>query len=215
VSIWGGFNDTIVGGLNDSETIGGVATDTIFLNSGNAFVDGSQGGQSIIGGFGGNQIIWGALTDTVQGGDGGNETIATAAGETVIGGNANTFIDATTGNASVIAGGGATSIWGGSGDTIQGAVGNGLARIGFAATGGAETLWDNGPTPNFGQDTVSGFNHGRGDVISVPSGENISGVLASAHDVFGGVQFTLDDGVTVTLTGITAAQLNATYFTTH
>jgi hypothetical protein len=90
-----------------------------------------------------------------------------------------------------------------------------LARIGFAATGGAETLWDNGPTPNFGQDTVSGFNRTRGDVVSVPSGENISGVLASAHDVFGGVQFMLDDGVTVTLIGITAAQLNSSFFTTH
>jgi hypothetical protein len=215
VTIWGGLNDTIVAGFGDNETVGGVPSDTIFLNSGNAFVDGSQGGQSIIKGFGGNQIIWGALTDTIQGGSGGNETIAAAAGETVIGGNANTFIDASAGNASVIAGGGATSIWGGSGDTIQGAVGNGLARVAFAATGGAETLWDNGPTPNFGQDTVFGFNHTRGDIISVPTGENVSGVLASAHDVSGGVQFTLDDGVSVTLIGITAAQLDATYFTTH
>ena len=53
------------------------------------------------------------------------------------------------------------------------------------------------------------------DIVWVGTGENVSGVLASAHDVSGGVQFTLDDGVLVTLIGLTAALLDATYFTTH
>src|SRR5437764_979478 len=80
------------------------------------------------------------------------------------------------------AGGGDPTVWGGAGDTVQGALGTGSATVSFSSSGGAETLWDNGATSS-GQDTVFNFTHSRGDIVSVTSGENIGTVLASSHDV--------------------------------
>jgi hypothetical protein len=129
------------------------------------FVDGSTGSQSITGGSGGNESIWGALSDTIHGGTAGNETIGGVAGETIIGGAANTFIDVSGGNASVLAGGGNETIWSGAHDTVQGLSG-GSALIGFA--GGNETFWDDGATTGR-HDSISTFSQAGGDRVSLNS----------------------------------------------
>ena len=101
-SVWTAAGDTIHGGSNN-ETVGGVAGVTMIGGTGgNQFLDASQGHQSVLGGSGGNETIWGAATDTITGGSGGNETIGGVAGETILGGSgANIFINATGGNQSI------------------------------------------------------------------------------------------------------------------
>src|SRR5205814_5777451 len=121
-SIWTGAGDTIHGGSNN-ETVGGVAGVMMIGGSGgDEFFDASQGHQSVLGGSGGNETIWGAPTDSVRGGSGGDETIAGVPGETIFGSSgANVFINATGGNQSVLGDvGGNDSIWTAAGDTIRG-----------------------------------------------------------------------------------------------
>ena len=214
MTVWAGAGDTIRGG-SDNETIGGVPNGTVIGGSGgNTFIDGSQGHQSILGGSGGNATIWGAATDTITGGSGGNETIGAVAFETILGGAANTFINATGGSDSIIAGAGNTTIWGGAHDTVQGASGSGTALIGFA--GGNETFWDDGATTGR-QDSISTFNQSGGDRISLNAAtDDPSVVVATAtNDGGGNVVMHLHDGSSITLIGITQAQLTAGYFTTH
>src|SRR5205814_7917319 len=83
---WTAAGDTIHGGGNNA-TVGGIAGVTMVGGTGgNQFFDASQGHQSVLSGSGGNETIWGALTDTITGGSAGNETIGGVAGESVTGG---------------------------------------------------------------------------------------------------------------------------------
>src|SRR5205814_1865933 len=141
-SVWTASGDTIHGGGNNA-TVGGVAGVTMVGGTGgNQFFDASQGHQSVLGGSGGNETIWGAATDTITGGSAGNETIGGVAGESVTGGAANTVIDASAGSQWIALGGGNSTVSGGAHDTILGSSGSGSAHIVFA--GGNESLWDNG-----------------------------------------------------------------------
>ncbi len=213
MTVWAGAGDTIRGG-SDNETIGGVQNDTVIGgNGGNQFIDGSQGHQSILGGSGGNETIWGAATDTITGGSGGNETIGGVSGETILGGAANTFINATGGSDSIVAGTGNTTVWGGAHDTVQGTSGSGTALIGFA--GGNETFWDDGMTTGR-QDSISTFNQAGGDRISLNGAtDDPNTVVATATNDGGNAVLHLHDGSSITLIGITTAQLTNGYFTMH
>src|SRR5437762_575786 len=213
-SVWAGAGDTIRGG-SDNETIGGVPNDTVIGgNGGNQFIDGSQGHQSILGGTGGNETIWGAATDTITGGSGGNETIGSVAGESVTGGAANTVIDASAGSQWIALGGGNSTVSGGAHDTILGSSGSGSAHIVFA--GGNESLWDNGSTTS-GHDSVTNFSQAAGDRVSLTSAtDTVSAVLASAtSDLGGNVVLHLQDNSSITLVGVTPLMLNSGFFTTH
>lgn len=86
--------------------------------------------------------------------------------------------------------------------------------IGFA--GGNETFWDDGATTGR-QDSISTFNQSAGDRISLNGAtETPSAVVGSATtDASGNVVVHLLDGSSITLIGITQAQLNTSYFTTH
>src|SRR5205814_1219322 len=213
-SIWTAAGDTIHGGSNN-ETVGGVAGVTMIGGTGgNQFFDASQGHQSVLGGSGGNETIWGAATDTISGGSAGNETIGSVAGESVTGGAANTVIDASAGNQWIALGGGNSTVSGGAHDTILGASGSGSAHIAFA--GGNETLWDNGSTTS-GHDSVTNFSQAVGDRVSLATAtDTVSAVLASAtSDLGGNVVLHLQDNSSITLVGVTPLMLNSGFFTTH
>jgi Ca2+-binding RTX toxin-like protein len=193
-----GGQQLIIAG-DGSESVGGASGDTILGGSGpNQFLDGHVGHQSITGGSGGNETIWGALTDTVRGGSGGNGTIAGVPGETIIGSSgANVFINATSGSESVQGGNaGNDSIWTAAGDTIHGGSNN--ATIGGVAgvtllggnggnefidgaaghqsitggSGGNETIW------GALTDTIHGGSGGN-ETIGGVSGETILGGAAN------------------------------------
>src|SRR5437762_3539166 len=213
-SIWTAAGDTIRGGSNNA-TIGGVAGVTMIGGTGgNQFLDASQGHQSVLGGSGGNETIWGAATDTITGGSGGNETIGSVAGESVTGGAANTVIDASAGSQRIALGGGNSTVSGGAHDTILGSSGSGSAHIAFA--GGNETLWDNGSTTS-GHDSVTNFSQAVGDRVSLATAtDTVSAVLASAtSDLGGNVVLHLQDNSSITLVGVTPLMLNSGFFTTH
>ena len=206
-----GGGDRILFG-DGSVSVMGAAGDTLMGGTGlNQFLDAHLGNQSVLGGSGGSETIWGGPGDTIQGGSGGNETIAGVSGETIIGGAANTFFDATSGNESIVAGSGNSTIWGGAHDTIQGASGSGSALIGFA--GGNEILWDNGVTTT-GHDSVSTFSQAGGDRVSLNSAtDTIANVLGTATSSGGNTTVTLNDGSTITFIGISS--VNSGLFTTH
>jgi len=166
-----------------------------------------------VGGSGGNETIWGAVTDTVRGGSGGNETIGGVAFETILGGAANTFFDATAGSESIVAGTGNATIWGGAHDTVQGISGGGSGLIGFAD--GNETFWDDGATSGR-HDSISTFNQSAGDRVSLNAAtDDPNVVVATATNDGGNAVLHLHDGSSITLIGITPAQLTTGYFTTH
>jgi Ca2+-binding RTX toxin-like protein len=207
--------DTIHGGSGGNETIAGGAGDTITGGSdGNEFIDGTTGGMSIHGGTGGNETIRSGAGDSITGGSGGNETIVGVFGNTITGGAANTFIDAQSGGESVSGGSGNTSVWGGTGDTIQGASGTGSATIAFSPGHTNETIWDDGATST-GNDTVYDFSQGSGDRVSLSSSDTASTVVANSTEVGGNVVIHLSDGSNITLVGVSKAQLDTGYFSSH
>jgi Ca2+-binding RTX toxin-like protein len=193
-----GANDLVMLG-DGSESIGGAFGDTLVGGTGlSQFLDAHLGGQSVIGGSGGGETIWGGAGDTIQGSAGANVTIGGVAGDTVIGGSSgNEFIDGSRGNQSITGGNGANdSIWGGPGDTISignasnvTVGGNGDTLIGGNAgnqfidgsagstsivggSGGNETIWG-----GVG-DTIQGGSGGNETIAGV-SGETITGGAAN------------------------------------
>src|SRR5690349_6234096 len=82
----GGGNDRIFLG-DGSESVQGASGDTLAGGTGlNQFLDAHLGNQSVTGGSGGTETIFGGPGDTIHGGSGGNETIGGAPGDTIIGG---------------------------------------------------------------------------------------------------------------------------------
>ena len=213
-TIWGAASDTIRGGSGGNETIGGVPGETIIGGSGaNVFINAMNGNQSIVGGSAGNLTVWTGAGDTIRGGSGDNETIGGVAGVTILGGSGgNEFFDGHLGGQSITGGGGNTTVWGGTGDTIQGASGTGSATIAFGVAHTAEILWDDGATSS-GSDTVYNFSQSAGDRISLSSNDSISSVVASAAQSAGNTIIHLHDGSSITLIGVTA--VDNTFFTTH
>src|SRR6266480_3581167 len=206
-----GGNDRIFLG-DGSESVQGASGDTLAGGTGlNQFLDAHLGNQSVTGGSGGTETIWGGPGDTIHGGSGGNETLAGVSGETITGGAANTFFDATAGNDSILAGGGNSTMFGGAHDTVQG-VSGGSASIGFA--GGNETFWDDGATAGR-HDSISTFSQAGGDRVSLNSlTDTPAGVAGTAvTDGSGNTTVTLHDGSTITFIGIST--INNTFFTTH
>ena len=114
-----GGNDRIFLG-DGSESVQGASGDTLAGGTGlNQFLDAHLGNQSVTGGSGGTETIFGGTGDTIRGGSGGNETIGGRPGDTIIGGSGgNESIDGSQGGQSIVGGtGGNETIWGGPGDT--------------------------------------------------------------------------------------------------
>src|SRR5438067_10699817 len=67
-----------------SESVQGASGDTLAGGTGlNQFLDAHLGNQSVTGGSGGTETIFGGTGDTIHGGSGGNETIASGGGDTI------------------------------------------------------------------------------------------------------------------------------------
>jgi len=184
-----------------SESVGGASGDTLVGGTGlNQFIDAHLGNQSVLGGSGGTETIWGGLGDTITGGTGGNETIGGVAGDTIVGNGGNEFIAGDRGNQSIVGGNsGNETIWGGLGDTIRGGSGGnetiagvsgetivgGAANTFFDATSGNESI-----VAGSGNSTIWGGAH---DTVQGASGSG-SALIGFA----GGNETLWDNGVTTT-----------------
>jgi Ca2+-binding RTX toxin-like protein len=167
------------------------------------FLDAHLGNQSVTGGSGGTETIFGGPGDTIHGGSGGNETIASGGGDTIIGGSGgNEFIDGTHGGQSIVGGtGGNETIWGGPGDTIQGGSGGnetiagvsgetitgGAANTFFDATAGSDSILAGGGNSTMfggGHDTVQGVSGGSASIGFAGGNETFwdDGATAGRHD---------------------------------
>src|SRR5438067_5922480 len=116
-----------------SESVQGASGDTLAGGTGlNQFLDAHLGNQSVTGGSGGTETIFGGTGDTIRGGSGGNETISGRPGDTIIGGSGGNepTAGAHVGPCIVGSTGGNETIWGGAGDTMRGGGGGKETRAG-------------------------------------------------------------------------------------
>jgi hypothetical protein len=193
-----GGNELIILG-DGAESVGGAVGDTLAGGTGlNQFLDAHLGYQSVTGGSGGTETIWGGVGDTIRGGSGGSETISGRPGDTIIGGSGgNEFINGSQGGQSIQGGiGGNETIWGGVGDTIRGGSGGnetiagvsgetitgGAANTFFDATAGNDSILAGG-----GNSTMWGGAH---DTVQGVSGGSAAIGFAGGNETF------WDDGAT-------------------
>src|ERR1051326_7989815 len=199
----GGGNDRIFLG-DGSESVQGASGDTLAGGTGlNQFLDAHLGNQSVTGGSGGTETIFGGPGDTIHGGSGGKETNRGGPGDTISGGRAGEeSIDGSRGGQSIGGGtGGNETIWGGSGDTIHGGSGGnetlagvsgetitgGAANTFFDATAGNDSiLAGGGNSTMFGgaHDTVQGLSGGSASISFAGGNETFwdDGATSGRHD---------------------------------
>ncbi len=222
-------NDSIDGGTDDDTLSGGADDDTLTGGSGADMIDGGSGADSIDGGTEDDSLLGGSGDDTLIGGDGN---------DTADGGDGEDFLNGGAGDDSLIGGSGKDTLNGGDGDdTIFGGADNDRIVAGadddtiFAGLGDDTIIGGTGNDTMsgqagadvfifagaFGQDVLTDF-----DAISNAERINLAGVTAitdladllANHATQVGGDVVIDDlaGNTITLTGVTLGDLDATDF---
>ncbi len=189
-------DDTIFGTSNDDTYDGGAGNDYIHGKKGDDLIDGGDGDDRLIGGNGRDTLNGGADNDfingkashdLIDGGSGDDDVYGASGHDTMNGGDGDDTLSGGAGN---------DQISGGSGDDHL--TGDGGADVFIFAAGS-------------GDDTVTDFNISEGDVIDLsatsPGFGNIDQLAASAVDTADGLLIDLGGGNSVTLTGISVADL--------
>ena len=191
----GAGSDYLFGGSGDDSIEGGTGADLIMGGSGDDILSGGGGRDIIRGGSGDDTIDGGAGSDYLFGGSGDDDITGGEGGDLILGGAGADTIDG---------GAGADIIVGGSGDdTLTG--GAGADIFAFGPGDGNDTVTDfnkDEDTINlslFGADlsfsdlTITATTDGTGTIITVPgNGE--------------------DDGITITLQGVTSTDVTESMF---
>jgi Ca2+-binding RTX toxin-like protein len=211
-----GGNDTLTGNEGNDIILGGDGNDQIGGDAGNDILAGNAGDDTIWGGAGDDQIGGGADNDTLVGeagndtiwGEGGNDIInAGADNDIVLGGTGNDQIGGGTGNDILFGEGGNDTIWGEDGtDVIIGGTGNDVLIGGanadtFYFTNGDATDIITDFAPTGAEHDQIWFDHT--DLTS------FADVLAHATSDGSSTVITYHAGDTLTLNGVTTAQLTA------
>lgn len=229
-------NDIIFGGSGDDTILGGgwrdaAVSDNGQYDAGEAVTDGagndviwSGSGADLIIATAGNDVLGGGIgMDTINAGGGNDLIYGGAAG----GVNASDVIDAGAGNDLVFAGAGNDSVSGGAGnDELFTGAGNDTVDGGA----GVDTLWGGGGDDVFsggdgadlfifssghGHDTVTDFNV-NDDILQLTDTAtdfvDAASVIAAATSVSGGVSIDLGGGDSLTLDGISIADLSDVSF---
>lgn len=181
-------SNTIFGDEGDDNIKGGTGNDTISGGSGFDTIDGEGGFDRISGGDGNDSIKGGSQDDTIWGGSGD---------DTLLGEADNDKLSGETGNDSISGGGGNDTLYGGTGnDTLTGG-------------SGADTfVYRDGD----GNDTITDLS--EQDVIAFDMAEiqNFSDVQARMMQDGADTVITFDSGETITLQGVTFANVSASNF---
>lgn len=224
-TIYGASGDWIVGGAGN-DTIGGAPNSYIMGGEGHEFLDGTAGGDYIVGGNSGTDLIYSAANDTIVGGGTANETIGGVAGNLIYGGLGTEFIDASAGSQTVYGGqGGNETIWGGTYDTIQAEGGNELVGgVKFdTLIGGWGTIDLSGWLGNQlveggsgGNDTLTGgpndtiYGGASTDFIDATAGSQGIYEGSGAETIWGGASDTVSGGTGSVLVGLGSSNPNQT-----
>lgn len=189
-----GNNDTLDGGIGDDQLLGGAGNDVLDGGDNNDMLDGGAGADTLRGGFGDDAMAGGGGNDRLFGNDGDDQMNGDAGNDQLFGAIGNDTVDGGAGN---------DTLNGGDGDDVL-TDASGKDRFEFNITG------DN--------DTIIGFTPGvgAGDVIRLlgfgKAFDTFAEVLAAASDVGGDTVIDFGNGDTITIVGVTMAQLAADDF---
>ncbi len=199
--IFGGDgNDGIAAGAGDDTAGGGMGNDSLFASSGADRVFGGAGDDVGYGGSENDKVFGGLGADTLAGGAGDDEIGAGAGDDNVAAGSGADTIFGADGNDTIFAVAGADSVFGGAGDDV----------IFLGNADGARDVYSSSATN--GADVVNGFEDGT-DLLNVRASgfDSFAAVAGRISEVGGNAVIDVGTG-TITLNGVTAAQIDGADF---
>ena len=214
--------DSVFGGAGNDSLFGGQDSDTVRGDAGNDVLYGNRAADTLFGGADGDLLFGGQDQDLVYGNAGADTLQGNLGAETLYGGQGADFVSGLIGDDVLYGNNGDDVLAGGFGvDTLVG--GNGAdTLIGEAAD---DVLWGGAGADLFvfteagGADTIADFSIAEGDSIGVAAGihglsiDTAKDMLAFVtSDAAGNVVVDLTGGNTITLQGVSAADLTADQF---
>lgn len=194
-SVWGndggdtvsglGGGDLIYGNQSDDLIYGNAESDTLFGGQADDTLYGGQAGDVVYGNLAADRVFGGASDDTIYGGQGDDTLLGEAGADSIFGND------------------GADEISGGAGDDILAGGGGNDVFVYFEGSG---------------NDTISDFVSGADnlaidlELAGALGSRSESDFLAAATDSSGGTVFSLSDGGTITLSGISKSTLSVSDF---
>jgi Ca2+-binding RTX toxin-like protein len=182
--------------------------DTIVGDGGRNLLRGYDGSDLIDGGAGNDTLDGGLLNDTLRGGEGNDLAYGGAGNDSIDGGDGNDRLFGGNGNDRLIGGVGNDTLDGGTNnDTLDGGLGNDSL---FGGSGRDVFVFIDGG----GNDTVTGFEvaFDRINLVGVAALNSLADVQQAAFTIAGNTFIDLDGTSSITLLGITEAQLTASNF---
>jgi len=187
----GSGNDAVVGNDADNVVFGGAGSDTAW---------GGNGNDQLYGNFDSDVLYGEAGDDVLFGGQGGDLVFGSVGADQLYGNMMSDIVYGEAGDDSIFGGQGDDQLFGGQGnDFIAGNLGNDTMTGGA----GADRFVANG------NDAVTDFDFAEGDRLALSAGVTYAVSAGS-----GGALVTFSTGATVTLTGVSATQVTAGWFTT-
>ena len=200
----GSFGDTVAAGGGTDTVNGGYGEDLVYGNQGNDNLFGGGGRDTLFGGQDQDSLNGGNDNDILYGNMGEDTLIGGGNADLLYGGQGNDIVYGNLGDDSLNGNLGNDILFGGQGnDVING--GDGADQI--AGNQGDDTLVGGGGADTF----IFGFDTGNDQVSDFTAGTDSlqvsDGLTYTAADSGGNTLFTLSDGGTVTLIGISKSEL--------
>jgi Ca2+-binding RTX toxin-like protein len=213
----GAGNDDIFGDSGDDELIAGLGNDHLEGGGGDDDIEGDQGDDELHAGVGNDHLDGGEGNDDIFGDDGDDVLVAGLGNDHLEGGSGDDDIEGDEGNDELHAGIGNDHLDGGDGDDfLFGDDGDDVLRAGFGSdvlTGGAGL--DDFTFYAAGNFRVTDYNTTNDDLVfdSVTTGlhdlDDLLSAITNISDTTDGVLIEFGQVATITLVGLTTADLNA------
>lgn len=212
--VGGGEHDFVDGGLGNDSLSGGTGNDAILGQEGNDSLYGGDGNDSLDGGLGNDLLDGWVGNDTLLGGLGNDSLNGRAGDDRVEGGDGNDSLIGEQGQDTLIGGSGSDTLSGGDGnDVLEGGLGSDI----LSGVSGQDTFVFK--RLDAGNDTINGFStiagteldrlelHGftQSDWNAAVSNLTTNRVVLVADNA----ATTFDETLSITFTGLTAAQIRA------
>ncbi|MDF1790958.1 MAG: DUF4347 domain-containing protein [Thalassobaculaceae bacterium] len=221
-TLYGGDgNDTIGSGSGNDALFGDGGLDTVFGGSGNDTVWGGADGDVVYGNTENDVVYGNQSNDTLYGGQNEDSVYGGQDADVVYGNLADDLVYGNNGNDTMYGGQQNDALYGGQGDDVI--FGNldadrligGLGNDTMAGGSGQDTFVIGNDA---GNDVISDFSGAESDRIEITANLNSTSIdtfaelAAAATDTGGTVVFDLGSGNTLTLVGVTTAELQSDWF---